>query len=1334
MAVRPCDGDDALVRVCDLAGRPRGTGFLADLGGTLLTSHEAVDGLARLVLHAPGDQVCLVGADAITPLPELGLALVATEGISLRPLPVAVSGPAHSERRVRLRARGWTDAVVVGTASVTYTATDRFHLLDEVYELALDSPEVLRVHPQASGSPVIDAETGAVLAVIATALHAGHRAGGFAVPLRAGSGPLAELLARNAATVPAYGPHLNLAGALQLTATSVGSAAVPREWREPVARPGTEDELRDFLSGGGDRGPLVLGLVGDPGCGRTTELAALAARRARGAEPAPTVWLRGAELRPGDGGLKDAVERSLRTAARIVSAAAGDSRGEAPVASPDAVADLARSAGRPLLVLLDGPEEMPPVLAHALPDWTAGTASWLRAGGVRLVVACRPEYWEQAGALFPAGMLHVPEEAPAVPPGAPARALPFCVRLGDLPERQAVRARARYGIPPGALAATDAAHPLALRLFAEIRAALPEPAVPDPVGTPAAEDAVPGRAEIFSAYLDLVCLRIAVRLTAGAESPARGTAVRRLAARVAGQVHEAARRCLGPGQGELDRESFEDLFPWRTGWASAVLTEGLVVPAGAGYRFAHEEFADWLQGLHLDLDEALFALVHRWFAAPAGAAEAPVRLPSRPGARAGHAPGHTVPPAPPVGPAAAPHSLPVPRHRIGPVIQSLLLTARQSGPTALARHLETLIHALDQQAAEPSRLAAPPKPQTPPRTPPWPPVVGEPEGASEGEPDAAAAPAPALMDRLMDRPAFDDPPADEADLDADTVPNRRPGAGRAAVPPPRSPVAPGPAPAAAPEAGPSGESRPPLPAPEAARRADAVWWAAHLLGEVLLRVPDAGQYRGVLRLLAERITVRSIERGGFGPQGLGGLAEFGPWFWRRLELPLGERLDLLRLLLPADGPPSQNPQNPQNPHPQNVHGVPGSPGPAERFLPTVGELLCDAPRAALPVICGWFGDDRPLQTDTALKGPRPTVAAAVQALLHTHRHRAVDDLTEALVEAAHPGADELLAALAEDEPSAVCRAVDRWAHEERPARHVAAAAYGVRAAPYVRSDADRELLRYAALAMLARTEDCTLHGAALALLVRDPATRSRHLPAALTHFAAGDPQLPAGALAAALASHPEPVLAAFQARLREPGAGAGEVLRELAAVTTPALARRAAGLVRDHLRHRPEGAVHAAEFLDRRLEQGASARAVVFPLVVELLREHPPEVRRAVAPVLAAPGSHISRPMRQELLDVALERERDADVLDALLGAAADGCARRPPLLTRDLVHRLGLLLGRTPEGAAHFDRRLVQLAAASPCFARLVRGWLDSDGAWDAVIGPSARRLCEQLAVPSTP
>lgn len=97
---------------------------------------------------------------------------------------------------------------------------------------------------------------------------------------------------------------------------------------------------------------------------------------------------------------------------------------------------------------------------------------------------------------------------------------------------------------------------------------------------------------------------------------------------MAGQVHEAARRCLGPGQGELDRAAFEEIFPWRTGWASAVLTEGLLVPAGAGYRFAHEELGDWVQGAHLDLDAALRSLVHRWHRGSGGPNRVPHPAPS----------------------------------------------------------------------------------------------------------------------------------------------------------------------------------------------------------------------------------------------------------------------------------------------------------------------------------------------------------------------------------------------------------------------------------------------------------------------------------------------------------------------------------------------------------------------------------------------------------------------------------------------------------------------------------------------------------------------------------
>jgi hypothetical protein len=130
-----------------------------------------------------------------------------------------------------------------------------------------------------------------------------------------------------------------------------------------------------------------------------------------------------------------------------------------------------------------------------------------------------------------------------------------------------------------------------------------------------------------------------------------------------------------------------------------------------------------------------------------------------------------------------------------------------------------------------------------------------------------------------------------------------------------------------------------------------------------------------------------------------------------------------------------------------------------------------------PLLCAWFADATPIAAT-----PGATVATAAQALLHTHRRLALDDLAEALVARAHPRADELLAALAEEEPAALCRAVDRWSHDPRPERRVAAAAYGLAAAPYAATPADRDLLRSAALDLLARPADTTAHGPALALL------------------------------------------------------------------------------------------------------------------------------------------------------------------------------------------------------------------------------------------------------------
>ncbi|MFE9821422.1 trypsin-like peptidase domain-containing protein [Streptomyces sp. NPDC005791] len=1157
-----------LVRICDQAGRPRGTGFVADDRGTVVTSHQAVARPEPLTLRAADGRSCPVGPDDITALPALGLALLHTggqESLGVEPLPIAVREQIGTGTYVRIAAHGWREARVLGTTPATYSEGGRAHPVREALELALgtDGRDALRSGGAAVGGPVTDPRTGAVLGVLSTALSAGRETAGLALPLspRGAPGPLEEVLRRNASAVPGYGCDLNLAGALQLTATSLGHADGRPCGTETVERPRLSAEFIAFETGTGS----VLGLVGAPGSGRTTELVALADRRARGPVPGLTLWLRGADLLADDTSVTDAMARALRRSGRIITAAGA--QGDMEAATPERVARLAAASGYPLLVVLDGPEEMPPLPAHRLAGWAGATAEWLRAHEVRMAVACRPEHWETAGALYPPGSLHRPER----PEGSVGDSPP-AVRLGDLTAEQAERARERYGIPPGAIAPGHDRHPLTLRLLAEVRAALP----PDAPGRPGTE-------EVFAAHLDLTCVRIAVRIGAQAEPRLRGTAVRRLAAKVAGQVHEAARRCLGPGQGELDRTAFEEIFPWRTGWASAVLTEGLLVPAGAGYRFAHEELGDWVQGAHLDLDAALHSLVHRR-----------------------HAEGASAKPAPGPQDPAALRNLPVPRHRIGPVLQAMLLLERRQGHATLAHRMADLIEAMDRLPSLP--------------------------GARERLPEAA-------------------------------------------------------------------------------------WWAARLLRESLLTVPDARPYLGVLRVLAGRITRRSPSGGG--PAPLGPYAEFGPWFWRRIRLSEDDRIDLLRRLLPADGAP-------------RADG-------AERYLDAVSRRLAAHPTTVQALLCRWFTDESPLPAEEGVP-MRLTVASAAQALLYARRDLAVDDLTEALADTDHPRAAELLAALAEDEPAALCRAVDRWARdEERPARRAAAAAHATLAAARALPGPERALLRGAALALLARPDDTALRAQALTVLVRDPETGGRYLPQALRAFAAGDPRLPVTLLTEVFAAHPEPVLAALQARLSLPGEAAGDVLRELASLDTPALALHAPGLVRGYVdsrgRHGEDAGPEAAAYVDLRLEHSPAARVLLLPLMAGLLRDRPapPSVRAALVRVLAAPGSAASRPLRAELLEVLLEFEqdtgRDPEVLDALLRAAAAGSGRRPAARTRALVHRTGTLLVRTPEGAARFDRGLVELARADPGFAALVTRWLaDAPQEWAAVVGPGARCTVEGL------
>lgn len=1352
----------ALVRICDPAGRPYGTGFVADDLGTVVTGHDVVRGRARPLLRPMTGDGPAVPAETVVPLPERGLALVRAAGLALPPLPIGARAQVEPGTYVRLVACGWREARVLAAGP-------------GLLELAIgtDGSDALRLAGAAAGGPVLDAGTGAVLAVLAEVPPAGAPAAALARPLRPAFCETHDgLLRRNAASAPAYGQDLNLAAVLVLTAASLGRADAPGGRPEPVLRPDVVRELAAFT---GPRGRAsVLALAGAPGTGRTTELRGLAARRLSGPEPAPTLWLRGADLHAGDRSVADAVARALRGAARALGV---PERG----AGADRAARLALDAGRPLLVVVDGPEERPATGAREAEAWTAATTEWLARTGTRMALACRPEYWDEAGALFPQAVLHcptgtsprasapagrspapmalwapasagagvpadafvggqappvrgrtawdgasvesvvpsrpepmsvagperrvvapvariapvgaraplapehpvpLPPQRPAEPPPATDRApdaavathrapdaaavtygareatvvrhrvpdtvvathvapdtvvathvapdiavalcrpphrpgpapgrcgadsgtaaadprTPPAVHIGDLTPEEARQARRLYGLEPGALAAHHERHPLLMRLLAEVRRALP--------GT------VPHAAvrdEVFSAHLDLLCLRTALRVSAPAGSASDASPHGPLAASAASRVHQAARHCLGTGGGSLDRAAFESLFPEAGGWASAVLAEGLFVRTGSVYRFAHDELADWLQGAHLDLDAVLCVLVHRRqgqahaaCAAAHGRCVAGEQSAAERHAMGGVAYGHVPPYPPPTEPYGHPagedDASPVPRHRVGTVVEALLARGRKHGAARLGRTLDELVDTL-----------------------------------------------------------------------------RHPGTDR--------------------------------------RAADVRWWASTLIHQVLLRVPDAEPFLPVLRRLTRT------------PDATG---RFGPGFWAGLSLGDPARLDLLRQLVPSDPFP------------------PGAATP--RYLKLADERLIADPRAVQPLLCRWFHDETPL-TPGRGAGLRPTVAATAQALLHARRTLATDDLAEALAGTDHPRAAELLRALSTDAPSVMCRAVERWARDPRPERRARAAAHAAAVAAAATAEADRRLLRNAATALLRRPEDTAFHGTALAVLVRDPAGRPRHLAQALELFVAKNAGLPADAFTGALATHPGPVLAALRARLltstsgtaeapAEAPADAPEILALLAGATDTATARRAAALVCEYVDHCPAGAVHAAEYVRRRIEGGADAGDVLFPLVTHLVRGRPARVRSALAPVLAAPGGPPSRrSLRAGLLEVLLRYEqyeaRDVTVLDALLGAVARGSAARAEEETRALVQRTGALLVRTSGGAERFERRLVELAGEVPHFAGVMaRRPARDPHEWAVLVGPDAREavLTAGRAVP---
>jgi hypothetical protein len=1244
----------------------RGLAFGLDREGTLVTAHEVVDGLAGVRLAYPDGRSVRVGAGGIVSLPALGLALLRADVPPGAPWPLAdgagtrlVSLPGHDAA---------LQGAVAGLVTARYEASERFWLLPDVWQLSLEqAPSGLPVH--AAGGPVVDAETGAAVGVATAALRSRRRGAVLAVRLAAVAGEpvLADLVARNAETVPAHGRALNLAGVLELAAAGIDAAATEAAARR-VPR---ADGLTEAAARGWDPARPVLAVVGEAGSGRTTELAALALERTRAAHRLPTLWLRGADLAAGDASAFDAADRALSRAHTLL-------RHPAPAPLAGQAARVAAEAHRPLLIVLDAPEEAPPPLLARWRGWWAETVRRLRATDCRLLMGCLPEFWEctSAAALGPGDV----QGCPVLGPLDPGSAMESALR--QVPEV------AGAAMEPGVAGLVAAGDALGLRLLGEVRAA--QPALVLPRSRPLA------RPDLLSARLDLACLRIAERLAvlplrSASAAPAAGTqqqpvtgegtrglgllwwrsapredipgrrpgpgvpgpvpampgpelshppvthslappvaphAVRRLAARVAGRCHEAARRVLGAPDGGLTAREFDELFPWDEGWAQAVLGEGVFVAAGSGYRFASCPLGDWLQSFHLDVPSALTMILAD--AAPPEA-EGPLRRPV-----GAHRRGGPVGWAPPVPIPGQPTGAGVPRWRLA-VVRQALLALDADDPQALEALLTRLVLRLDGPEAAPpgseahwwaERLLTGTLERLPDaavHAPLLRALAARVVYATNAAPAARAAMrrsdnerpptalrngsahATSVLSRTGERWAMGavDWRADAApagDGVSNTVPGPRSGDGGAVGPSwfGRAGSATGGGErllgALPGGAAPNRASGSPVPG---AGAVDADWPGPVLAtGGAPAPLPHSSCPAATGATDGDEPPTGATGAHAAAAAGRPpGVVPFLPWgFWRRLPLTVEARLDVLRVLVGAG---TEEPR---------------------RLL---GEVLAQDPGAALPPVCRWLADER--------------LSGTAAETLFAHRHVALDELVDALLDVAHPRADALLRALALAEPSALARAVDRWAHDPRPERHVAAAtvlpllarraATGTAEATAAAA-AERTLVRLAAEALLAREDEEALHGAAFATLVGDPLARPKHLRGAVARYLAGDPLLSAAALAPALDSDPTLVLSGYAGRLREPGEEAAAVLRALGATPAPRARTAAVRLVREHLRRRPEAAAQVGAWLRARVGYGPAERETLLAFVRDAAAEQPEPVRWRLAEALADVDCALARELR----------------------------------------------------------------------------------------------------------
>jgi hypothetical protein len=350
-------------------------------------------------------------------------------------------------RELRFQARGRTSARYAGGA------TD--FAIGDAFDLAGD--------PAAkgfSGSPVVDVDSGCVVAVVSGGNTARGRS--WAVQLSsAKSWPrLGEALAENDRRLPRFGAAVNHLGAIescrwqsQLALQSLLDAnRFVRAWdvrREAISNALHRFRRSDFP---------VLAVVGDANVGKTWALASEIVT----ARDVPSLLVLASAL-DGPDSLADVLNRSIEKGFPA-------SHGARPPQVAE-IANAARAAGGTLMVLLDGINESPRLAAMS-PQWLPEAVGYCRRLGIKLVVTCRSELWPTFARRIPE-----PENSLFVP-GNDATRMPEsrCLHVGTFTQAEAVQASQRYALPIAEIG-TLRSNPLLFRIARDLGLQQVEPTI-----------------------------------------------------------------------------------------------------------------------------------------------------------------------------------------------------------------------------------------------------------------------------------------------------------------------------------------------------------------------------------------------------------------------------------------------------------------------------------------------------------------------------------------------------------------------------------------------------------------------------------------------------------------------------------------------------------------------------------------------------------------------------------------------------------------------------------------------------------------------------------------